>query len=196
MPSKPGQGAQVTINQFDTGSPGSRLAAFFSAMFNTMQNWRDNIQMTAAGYRDRIVHISLRPNEGGLNLAMPPELIRLLTDRGQRAGDLLRDKFDFPSHIWARYRLTMCATQNYLDALSVAWRDPIEQDRLGWDYIAGKEEAPHYRGGQLLEDLLRRALETLVQTCDDWRSGLREGQTFCNGNTPRPEPVLRSQPKF
>lgn len=183
------------MNQFDVGSMGDRLAAFFGAIVNTMQNWRDNIQTTAAGYRDRIVHISLRPNEGGLNLAMPPELIRLLTDRGGRAGDLLRDKFDFPSHIWARYRLTMCATQNYLDALSDAWRDPIEQDRQGWDYIAGKEEAPHYRGSPTLEDLLRRALESLVHICEDWRLVPGEGQTFCKGNAPRPEPVLRSQPK-
>ena len=40
-----------------------------------MQNWVDNQQTRVPGYRDRIVHISHTDNEGGMNLAMPPEVL-------------------------------------------------------------------------------------------------------------------------
>ena len=160
-----------------------------------MQNWRDSIQAIAAGYRDRIVHISLRSNEGGLNLSMPPDLLKLLSDRGRKAGELLRDQFDFPSHIWARYRLTMCAIEKYLDVLQNSWDDPLPQDEQGWAYIKGDVEAPHYRGTKSLEDRLRNALEDLIKLNQEWRIEQQDGKTLCAG-APRPEPVLRSQPKF
>ncbi|HWC19567.1 MAG TPA: patatin-like phospholipase family protein [Terriglobales bacterium] len=85
LPPKPGSGSRLASNDFDQGSSTHRLLGFFAAIVDTMQNWRDNIQAIAAGYRDRIVHISLRPNEGGLNLNMPPELITSLGNRGRFA---------------------------------------------------------------------------------------------------------------
>jgi predicted acylesterase/phospholipase RssA len=196
LPEKPGSGSQVTWNEFDVGSNLKRLTGFFGAIVNTMQNWRDNIQATAAGYRDRIVHVSLRPKEGGLNLNMPPDLIDLLSKRGRRAGQLLKSDFNFPEHIWARFRLTMCGVQKFLDNLRGSYTGPISQDELGWDYIDGKAEAHHYRGTPGLEAILREALSLLLQASEYWSDALRDGQTFCNGNAPRPEPILRAQPKF
>src|SRR5438876_9036323 len=71
FPPLPGSGSLLSLDNFDRGSNRARLFGFFGAIINTMQNWRDRLQTTAAGYRDRIVHIKLCANEGGLNLNMP-----------------------------------------------------------------------------------------------------------------------------
>jgi len=55
----PGSGSQLPLDNFDQGSSWERLVGFVIAIVNTMQNWRDTIQATAAGYRDRIVHVKV-----------------------------------------------------------------------------------------------------------------------------------------
>jgi hypothetical protein len=41
------------------------------------------------GYRDRVVHVKLAEDEGGLNLSMPPKIIEALGERGELAGNCL-----------------------------------------------------------------------------------------------------------
>jgi hypothetical protein len=163
---------------------------------NTMQNWRDRLQATAAGYRDRIVHIRLCPQEGGLNLNMTPEAIRDLSARGQTAGRLIIQHFEFSSHMFARYRITMCALQKYLDDLRKSWEQPLPQDAGGQQYIRGTKQAPHYepRSRKLKSEMLEM-LEKLVTLASEMRFELGN-QSFCKDGAPRPEPILRNQPKF
>jgi predicted acylesterase/phospholipase RssA len=125
FPQKPGAGSQLPIDNFDQGTSSERLVGFFGAIVNTMQNWRDNIQAIAAGYRDRIVHISLMAGEGGLNLNMKPDLISHLSNRGRIAGELLCKYFDFDSHYYARYRITMCGIQDHLTNLHNTGLTPL-----------------------------------------------------------------------
>jgi predicted acylesterase/phospholipase RssA len=190
LPTQPGSGRQLAWNRFDSGSDWARILRFFGAIINTMQNWRDNIQATAAGYRDRIVHVSLRPNEGGLNLNMPPELISLLSERGRTAGTLLRTTFSFSDHMWARYRLTMCSIHDYLRRLDNSWRNPVPQNDLGREYINGQKSPPHFTGknrGAVEE--LRRNLLQLASVFQNWIDDPCEG-------APRPKAELRGQPKY
>jgi hypothetical protein len=58
-----------------------------------MQNWRDEILFPYPGYRDRIVQISQRTNEGGLNLDMPDSSITALAGAGEMAADRLIARF-------------------------------------------------------------------------------------------------------
>ena len=51
------------------------LPGFLGAIVATMQNWRDSQQCRLPGYRERIVRIALQPDEGGLNLNMPPDKV-------------------------------------------------------------------------------------------------------------------------
>ena len=80
------------------------------------------------GYRDRIVHVSLAENEGGLNLNMPAETIAAIGDRGECAGELLAARFapkpridpktkkfvrlTWDNHRWVRYRSMMAAIED------------------------------------------------------------------------------------
>lgn len=197
FPAKPGSGSQLPIVNFDQGSNFERLYGFIGAIVNTMQNWRDRLQATAAGYRDRIVHIKLCPDEGGLNLNMPAKVIEDLSERGKMAGTLINEHFDFPSHMYARFRITMCALQKYMNDLANAWKQPLPQDTVGQKYIRGEEEPPHYRPrSENLRRLLLEILERLVDLPSSWQARLYKEQSFCKDGAPRPEPVLRNQPKF
>lgn len=69
------------------------LAGFLLAIVNTMQNWRDELLFPYPGFRDRIVQISQRPDEGGLNLDMPKENIDHLSDAGAMAAQRLVERF-------------------------------------------------------------------------------------------------------
>jgi hypothetical protein len=197
FPPLSGSGSQLPLNHFDRGSNQEQLLGFFGAIVNTMQNWRDKIQATAAGYRDRIVHIKLCPNEGGLNLNMPADVIDHLSGRGRIAGQMIIKHFDFASHIFTRYRITMCALQRYLNDLSNSWIQPLPQDTSGREYICGTKEPPHYKPrSEKLRELMFKALEHLVDLPKTWQQQLHSDQSFCKDNAPRPEPILRNQPKF
>lgn len=69
------------------------LLGFLMGIVNTMQNWRDEILFNYPGYRDRIVQVSQRPDEGGLNLDMRKESIDALAKAGQMAAERLVSRF-------------------------------------------------------------------------------------------------------
>ena len=69
------------------------LAGFLFGIVNTMQNWRDELLFPYPGFRDRIVQISQRPDEGGLNLDMPKPTIDNLAGAGAMAAQRLIERF-------------------------------------------------------------------------------------------------------
>ncbi|WP_457353256.1 hypothetical protein [Roseateles sp. P5_D6] len=75
------------------GKPLGGLVGFLGSIINTMQNWRDEIQFPYPGYKDRIVQISQRSTEGGLNLDMPAPAIAALGNAGRMAAERLIDRF-------------------------------------------------------------------------------------------------------
>lgn len=74
-------------------APLGGLVGFVGSIVNTMQNWRDEIMFPYPGFRDRIIQISQRADEGGLNLNMPKPLIDALGNAGEMAADRLIDRF-------------------------------------------------------------------------------------------------------
>jgi hypothetical protein len=117
------------------------LPGFLSGILDAMQNWNDNTQCVLPGYRDRIVTVYLAPDEGGLNLDMPPAILQRLRARGAAAGKELVARFAAPSvlksapnamdwenHRWLRYRSTMAALRTYLGAFDTALQQPMKPD--------------------------------------------------------------------
>jgi predicted acylesterase/phospholipase RssA len=94
-----------------------QILAFAGSIFRTAQNWIDNRQMRGAGYRDRIAHVRLSKDEGGMNLKMESEQIKRLAARGASAASMLAERFapDPPADAeltwdnqkWIRYRAYM-----------------------------------------------------------------------------------------
>ncbi|MFY9719134.1 MAG: hypothetical protein WAK16_05755, partial [Candidatus Cybelea sp.] len=118
--------------RFSPGSIPSNTAGFYGAIVNAMQNWQDTMQSEAPGFRDRIAHVRLSAEEGGLNLTMPPTVIETLLQRGDLAGQLLVDHFEIPArpvpfkttwenHRWVRLRTTLDVVQRYAQSFRCAW---------------------------------------------------------------------------
>jgi predicted acylesterase/phospholipase RssA len=181
--------------------PSKRMLMFAHSIMNTMQNWRDNLQAAAPGYRDRIVAVSLCSDEGGLNLDMPDSLITALSDRGEEAADRLIDRnpetgFNFSQHIFTRFRISLSELQRYLSALRVSVEHPVVQGRVGLEYIEGKQEPPHYGWThQNIADRSVEAIEELTSIDASWESDLTEPDGFSTG-APRPLGDLRGIPRF
>jgi predicted acylesterase/phospholipase RssA len=120
----------------------SALPGFLAAIFNAVQNWNDNTQSVLPGYRDRIVTVYLDADEGGLNLDMPPLVLKRLQNRGAAAGTLIASRFTAPSvldpakpeapdwenHRWLRFRSTMGALKTYLTRFSHGANAPEPPD--------------------------------------------------------------------
>jgi len=132
----------VPFTTFDSGS-GTGVGAFLSALFNTARAWSDNQMLIAPGVRDRVVHIALRSDEGGLNLDMDANVIAELDLRGRAAGMLIAARFDpnaqtdpetgaaiipaFANHRWVRYRNFMAAFEDLSRRFAAARRKSDEE---------------------------------------------------------------------
>jgi predicted acylesterase/phospholipase RssA len=72
LPSSAGSGSQLSVRPFEG------LGGFVMRLLTSAKDWQDNLQSTLPGYRERIAHVVLKPDEGGLNLAMSEATIRKL----------------------------------------------------------------------------------------------------------------------
>ena len=73
------------------------LGAFLSQIVDTARGWVDAAQLALPGYRDRVVTIWHDDEEGGMNLAMPPEVVTELANRGEVAASKLVERFAGPT---------------------------------------------------------------------------------------------------
>lgn len=99
------------------------IGPFFENIFNTAQNYRDNMLAMLPSYRERIVQIRLSDEEGGLNLNMPPQVIDRIFHRGQDAGTVLLTDFNFAQHQWVRFRVLMKEMEDSLVKMNQVVRE-------------------------------------------------------------------------
>jgi hypothetical protein len=182
----------------------ARLAGFFGAILDAMQNWHDNIYLTAPGYRDRIVHVCQAADEGGMNLEMPPATIDALSERGRAAGERLRAIYDPPAlpppdalswdnHRWVRFRSTLATLAEFLQSFRAGVECPRPGDRPLVELLRrGPEEPPNsYRWGRPEQEGVADKATALLTGC---AKDLAAGADVADG-APRPAPVLRIMPR-
>lgn len=115
-----------------------RLGGFIGALLETLHNWTDNTQLRVPGFRDRVAHVRLRRNEGGLNLRMQRELILQLAERGRHAAKRLvgaffpRAEYDhdttWQNHRWVRFRTSFALLEEALAGVLASHRRFEGQD--------------------------------------------------------------------
>lgn len=131
--------------------------SFFGALAKTMQNWQDNSQITLAGYRDRIVHVSLSDEEGGLNLNMRDPKVTLLAERGRLAAELLANQFagkepgvrptwGWTNHRWIRYRIALAEADGWLSRFAMRFEAPSTPDTPGYRDVVRPGYEPESHG--------------------------------------------------
>ncbi|MEN8374741.1 MAG: SuhR protein [Gemmatimonadota bacterium] len=195
-------GADDWWYRFDAKGGLRSFLGFVGAIGGAMQNWVDNGQLKVPGYRDRVVHVFLETDEGGLNLDMPVDLIKKLAERGRHAAGKLARRYGpdgdgsnltWDNHRWVRYRSTMAVLEDILrrmrsrytggSAGRLSYPDMIRRgdadppDSYRW------ESAMRERAERLTEELMRLEL-------------LADGDPVFHSGAPEPVPELRIVPKI
>ena len=173
----------------------AELLRFVFAVLSTMQNWRDLLQARAPGYRDRIVHVRLDGNEGGMNLDMPQEVLSRIAEKGVLAGQRFC-AFSFENHYWVRWRNLASAYQRH--ALEVSrTADPAQQVmayREAYSMVAqGEPPPPSYAlGAQDKRRESQQLYRTMVEQGATWED---LGPDLTDG-APRPLPQMKVTPIY
>ncbi|MFZ6647157.1 hypothetical protein ACO0LO_15640 [Undibacterium sp. TJN25] len=199
MPTKANSGWQVSWTRFThTGISG--MGEFLGAVVSSMQNWQDNTQLSLPGYRDRVVHVSLHDDEGGLNLQMPPGKIDILSRRGKKAGEMLVQRFGtspytaWNEHQWIRFRSCMSVTVNWVNAVNDGY-DSATSSGESMKNILARPEGPALKSYQLKANKLKNAQAYMNQfftLSTQWRE---QGAGF-QSKAPAPSPELRIKPRI
>ena len=146
---------------FEQENPVSSLLGLLRVIFGSAQNWHDNAYLKLPGFRDRFAEIWLKQTEGGMNLDMDPETVRLLQELGPIAGNELVQRFavappiddmSWTGHRWTRFRAGMFAMAEELSQLG---KDLTDDDgnlvpELA-DFLNGNQDPPNYRFGSNAE---------------------------------------------
>lgn len=164
------------------------VLGFLWAVVKTMQNYRDNSQAALPSYRERVVQVRLRPDEGGFNLAMDKAVIQGLVQKGQSAGEKLDREFNQRHHQWARLRVLV-------SELDAKFRK-IRGDRRDEDFeaLVGKQQSD---SGYPFRDQdaawcqdVRGRLQALRTAMDEWQ----QHPEMAHLDSGVPPPVLRVTP--
>jgi hypothetical protein len=195
LPSTNGEGLTENWSNPPEGGRISALFWFLRRIVDTMQNWRDNIQLKVPGFRDRIAQVHLRDVEGGLNLTMPREVIAALGARGAYAARVLAERFSdhsppgtiltWDNHCWVRLRSMMSLLQQHVTKIERAYA----QKEGTKSYAQIEEHPPSYRFPE--PAAARAMLAELDELAAGWAvtpGGLSEG-------APKPAPELRIMPR-
>jgi Patatin-like phospholipase len=187
MPAIPVGGANLPV-----GSIGG-VFEFFASIIFTAKDWQDNLQSTQHGYRERIVHVALKPNEGGLNLNMPSETIKLISQFGAKAGDTLVHKFDLQGHRWRRFLVAMRRVEATLVDMQKAYNEaPLGGNSFEKFLESYPQQATNYRPDKPeTAQQLRDRAKMLVDVIAAWR----KQPAIPDKLVPHPESDLRITPK-
>ena len=194
------------------------VGSFLNAVLDTALNWADTELMAMPGYRDRIVHVKLAADEGGINLNMPSQVIMRVSNRGKCAAELLAARFapdprkdpqtnrdielTWDNHRWVRYLSVMTAFEVVARRFRATWIDASQKNpwrSYGELLRRNKDEKPKSyplaRPDQY--DFAVSATDQFVNFVAGWTT---KDQTFdrglsaSTGAAPRPKPILRVMP--
>ncbi len=178
-------------------TPTRRFFGFAGAVFTSAQAWHDNSFLKLPGYRDRVVEIWLRGDEGGLNLDMPPEVVGRLIRRGTEAGIMIRDRFtDTPpddplswdGHRWVRLRSAMAGLSEYLLEFKCSADRHSEHERPLARLMSSQDEPPTARFTTRAQHLAaQRAVAGLLA----WIGSIEELDGICTDNDHHGDPCTR-----
>jgi len=185
-PSAAGSGSEIPVQSFEG------LGAFLMRLIDSAKNWQDNLQSVLPGYCERIAHVVLKPDEGGLNLAMNETTIDKLVGYGKQVGETLCTQFDLDAHRWRRFLVAMARMEETLDEVASAYEGVSGGPENFADFLARFPQlTSHYRQNPaILASMLARGKE-LAEIGAKWRTA----PTVRDGDIPRPATNLRVSPK-
>ena len=178
--------------------PSARLLAFGLSLFNTARVWVDESQLTMPGYRDRIVTVYQDDDEGGLNLSMPEDVVRRLSERGRFAALRVKGRFvdsapgvpaaGWDNHRWIRFRAATAGLSDWLTGFERGYPSPDAPTTSYDTMLTDAADQPSYK----IEGGRRTAAEARVAglRVEARRWGTKPTDALTEGR-PSPPPELR-----
>lgn len=221
MPRRNDQDMFKVIRFNDFGGEKGSVGGFFGALFDTARNWADTELTYMPGYRDRIVHVELKPDEGGLNLDMPDHVIKSVGAKGRLAGRLLAARFapnpesdpqwgeeielTWENHRWVRFRTTMAALEHLArDVIRhIKYEGPSNEGVRSYEEMleSSHVQASHYRWAS--KEQYEHACQVTKDLADfvgRWRmthetlDAVEGYEAMADGRAPRPKSGFRIFP--
>jgi hypothetical protein len=202
MPSSNKSGIIEWRTEIDQTPGAVGILAFLGSILSAMQNWSDNMQTRLPGYRDRIAHVSLTADEGGLNLNMPHSRITDLSERGAKAGRTLAERFSSPStvpgldwnnHRWVRFLTALSCLEEWLTDFERGWSS-TDPSGTYQDIVAGTapDQPTSYATASGSRSDAIKLVGDLLAVLHGWQ-GSGRGRAIPR---PKPSPLLRMRPRF
>ena len=177
------------------------MLAFGRSIIDTARSWVDQSQLVMPGYRDRIVTIYHDKAEGGMNLAMPPQVVTDLATRGEAGAAKLVERFagvepgkkpakGWDNQRWIRFRTTTAG----LNAWLTKFQDRYMADAPGatpYVDLAGPDAdatLPSYRFDKDSRAAVNARTVQLLDMATAWNDNAMSDRA------PRPRPLLRLVP--
>jgi hypothetical protein len=195
LPERNAQGWQRTYQSIGARGAVPELVNFLFGIVATMQNWRDLLLARAPGQRDRIVHVSLAADEGGMNLDMPQDVLARIAAKGTAAGERFNE-FSFANHYWIRWRSLAAALQQYTQQVGRTANTSLRVADYAEVYVlpeSAESEPPSYVFKSWVQRTesarLLHALIAQGAAWDDMQPDLAQG-------APRPAPQMKVTPIY
>lgn len=189
-------------NTVSTFSGIKALGSFLYQIVNTARGWVDAAQLVMPGYRDRVVTIYHDGTEGGMNLAMPKEIVIELAGRGKAAAALLVEKFagtpdDKPqgwgwnNQRWIRFRTATAGLDAWLKKFQTNYNAPAP-GALPYPDLAGPDaetRPPSYDMPKDARGTVNDLTAGLLALAATWAP-----ENVLSDHAPQPRPRLRLVP--
>jgi len=186
LPNKARKGILTEFREIET------VTAFLGSIVGAMKDWHDKLQTVLPGYRERVVHVRLTEQEGGLNLNMESGLITTLSGYGRSAGKMLKEDFDMDAHRWRRYVVSMAKLEEVLEQELEAYSDdPVEGEGYGTFFRRYAAQPAEYKQEPAWLTGAEINTAATLKVADEW---LRD-HPLRGGEIPRPESDFRIGPR-
>ncbi|WP_036169211.1 patatin-like phospholipase family protein [Noviluteimonas dokdonensis] len=195
LPERNAQGWQRTYQAIGDRNAPADVAGFVFGIVATMQNWRDLLLARAPGQRDRIVHVALEGDEGGMNLDMPQAVLERIAAKGTQAGERF-NTFSFENHYWIRWRNLASGLQRYTQQVARTHDGRLRVPDYAAAYALPESADAQPPSYALRDEFQRiesaRLLWQLVHQGEAWA----DMQTDLTQGAPRPLPQLAITPIY
>lgn len=207
MPFRNVEGRADGWNRFDDKRGFERFKGFVSALVDSMMSWNDNTLSKIPGYRDRIVRVRLKEDEGGMNLTMDDDKIEILSNLGEYAAEEILERFvreqpvgpdnevmGWENHRWVRLRSLVAILEQAIPALRAVAEiappgAPGYRDQVSAAMGRNPDQNPLQDAAQIA--LVLKAIEGISSIAEVLQ---RTPET--RSSAPQPLPSLRIRPNL
>ncbi len=198
-----GSGTSDRWRRFPEQGPGA-IGGYIGAVLDAIRNWHDNTQMAVPGFRDRIAHVKLSSDEGGLNLKMDPAKVAALSERGKCAAVRLRERFgvagatrtglNWNTHRWVRFRTSMMLLQKMLRQTAEAFASSDQGYPSYYDLVNRTEDEDPVTGSWWPRT--PSAYSDSTRVLEEFAAKFSSSAPDFEEESPQPGPELRISPKL